>query len=205
MAGKVVVDISMSLDGFVAGPHDGLGRGLGDGGEAIHNWVMGGSWTYADDPAFDATGTDREVIDDSFATAGAAIVGRRMYDVVDGWGDEPAFPFPVFVVTSRPHPRRYLGTSSYTFVTDGIGSALAQAHAVAGDKAVSIGGGARLVQQYLAADLVDEVSLHISPVLLGGGTRLFDHIGDRVRQLEIVRVVESPLATHVRYRIRAGA
>ena len=102
---KVVVDISMSLDGFVAGPHDGLGRGLGEGGEPIHNWVMGGPWTYGGGPPFQASGVDREVLTEAFADAGAIIVGRRMYDVVDGWGEESPFNMPVFVVTSRPHAR----------------------------------------------------------------------------------------------------
>jgi hypothetical protein len=105
----VVVDISMSLDGFVAGPGDGLGRGLGEGGEAIHNWVMGGDWTYDDGTPFQASGVDREVLDEVFSAAGAVIVGRRMYDVVDGWGDESPFDRPVFVVTSRPHAPRAAG------------------------------------------------------------------------------------------------
>ena len=122
--GKVVLDISMSLDGFVAGPHDGLGRGLGEGGEPIHNWVMGGPWTYRDGPPFQSSGVDREVLTESFAGAGAIIVGRRMYDVVGGWGDESAFDMPVFVVTSRPHPERTVGKTSYTFVTGGIRAAL---------------------------------------------------------------------------------
>jgi dihydrofolate reductase len=120
MAGQVIAEISMSLDGFVAGPHDGLGRGLGDGGEPIHNWIMGGQWDYAGGTPFSATGVDEQVMHKMFAGAGAAIVGRRMYDVVDGWGDEAAFPFPVFVLTSRAHPYREVRGSSYTFVTDGI-------------------------------------------------------------------------------------
>jgi dihydrofolate reductase len=202
MSGLVVANISMSLDGYVAGPHDGLGRGLGEGGEPIHNWVMGGPWSYADGPRFEPIEPDRTLAEEMFAEAGAAIVGRRMYDVVDGWGDEAAFPFPVFVLTSRPHPKRDLGSSSYTFVTDGIDSALAQAREAAGDKDVSVGGGARTVQQYLAADLADELYLHVSPIILGGGTRLFDGLDDKVRLFDIVRVVDSPLATHIRYRIK---
>jgi dihydrofolate reductase len=153
----VLVDISLSLDGFVAGPADGLGRGLGVGGEPIHDWVMGGSWTYDDGAPMRATGLDREVIDEMFAAAGAVIVGRRMYDVVDGWGEEETFRRPVFVVTSRPHPSRTVGETSYTFVTDGIRSALKQAADAAGDRAVLVAGGARLVQQFLAAGLVDEM------------------------------------------------
>ncbi|GAA1821997.1 dihydrofolate reductase family protein [Luedemannella flava] len=204
MTGLVVADITMSVDGFVAGRNDGLGRGLGEGGEAIHDWVMGGPWTYAQGPMFDPTGPDREAIDAMHTEYGAVIVGRRMYDVVDGWGDEAAFPQPVFVLTSRPHPRREVGTSSYTFVTDGIHAALEQAREAAGERAVVIGGGARAVQQYLAAGLVDELALHVAPVLMGAGRRLFEQIGDHVRRLEVVRVVESPHATHLRYRIGKG-
>lgn len=116
---KVVADISMSLDGFVAGPHDGLGRGLGEGGEPIHNWIMGGPWTYSGGPPFQASGVGREVLAESFADVAAVIVGRRMYDVVDGWGNESPFDLPVFVVTSRPHPARTVGKTSYTFVSGG--------------------------------------------------------------------------------------
>lgn len=200
MSAKVVADITISVDGFVAGPHDGLGKGLGEGGEALHNWVMGGPWTYAGEHPFQASGVDQELLDEVFAEAGASIIGRRMYDVVDGWGDEAAFPFPIFVVTSRPHPRRDLGTSSYTFVTDGIHSALEQARAVAGEKTVGIGGGARIIQEYLAAGLVDELVLHIAPLVLGQGTRLFEDVG-RLGDLEIIWVRQSPYATHIRYRI----
>lgn len=204
MTGSVIVDITMSVDGFVAGRNDGLGRGLGEGGEPIHDWIMGGEWTYAKGPAFAAEGVDRAQLDDMQARAGAVIVGRRMYDVVDGWGDEPAFPQPVFVMTSRPQPRREVGTSSYTFVTDGIDSALAQARAAAGERPVIVGGGARVVQQFFAADLVDELHLRVAPVLMGGGRRLFEHIGDAVRRLEIVDVAPSPHATHISYRVRRG-
>ncbi|GAA1752201.1 dihydrofolate reductase family protein [Luedemannella helvata] len=201
MAGSVVVDITMSVDGFVAGPNEGMGRGLGEGGEPIHNWIMGGEWSYDNGPTFQASGADRAAVEALHTRYGAVIVGRRMYDVVDGWGDEVAFPQPVFVVTSRPHPRREVGTSSYTFVTDGIQAALERARQAAGQRPVVIGGGARVVQQYLAAGLVDEIALHIAPVLMGAGRRLFEHIGDHVRRLEIVRVAESPNATHLHYRV----
>jgi dihydrofolate reductase len=199
--GTVRADITMSLDGYVAGPHDGLGRGLGDGGEPLHAWIMGGPWTYESQPTFDAQGVDREVMDEMFDGLGASIVGRRMYDVVDGWGDEEAFPVPVFVLTSRPAPVRTVGRSSYTFVTDGIHAALEQAQAAAGDRRVQVGGGARTVQQYLAAGLVDELSLHLAPVLLGRGVRLFEELGSTMPALEQVQVCESPNAVHVRYRV----
>jgi dihydrofolate reductase len=203
--GAVVVDISMSLDGFVAGPDDGLGRGLGSGGERIHNWVMGGSWTYEGGPPMRASGVDREVLDEMFDHTGAMIVGRRMYDVVDGWGDESAFDRPVFVLTSRPNPVRTVGATTYTFVTDGIRSALAQARQAAGERQVSIAGGARVVQQFLAAGLVDELQVHVAPVLVGRGKRLFEHLGDELPGPEQVRVRESPNATHIRYRLTRPA
>lgn len=199
--GTVGADITMSLDGYVAGPHDGLGRGLGDGGEPLHAWVMGGPWTYAEGPRFRATGVDREVLDELFDGIGAVIVGRRMYDVVDGWGEEEAFPVPVLVLTSRPAPVRTVGRSSYTFVTDGIRAALEQAQRVAGDRRVHVGGGARTIQQYLAAGLVEELGVHIAPVLLGAGVRLFEELGSPLPVLEQVRVRESPHAVHVRYRV----
>lgn len=198
---KVVVDISMSLDGFVAGPHDGLARGLGEGGEPIHNWIMGGPWTYRDGPPFQSSGVDREVLTEIFAAAGAIIVGRRMYDVVDGWGEESVFDMPVFVVTSRPHPVRTVGKTSYTFVTGGIRAALELAREAAGNQAVSVAGGARVVQQFLDGGLADEMQLHVAPVLVGGGTRLFEHLGPSLPRLEQTRVRESANATHIRYRL----
>lgn len=204
--GTVRADISMSLDGYVAGSHDGLGRGLGDGGEPLHSWVMGGPWTYDAGGSFDATGVDREVMDETFDGLGAAIVGRRMYDVVDGWGEEEAFPAPVFVLTSRPAPVRTVGRSSYTFVTDGPRAALERAQAAAGKGRVHVGGGARTIAQFLAAGLVDELSLHVAPVLLGSGVRLFDELEGPMPAFEQVRVRESPYAVHIHYRVgRVGA
>jgi dihydrofolate reductase len=200
--GTVRADISISLDGYVAGPHDGLGRGLGEGGEGIHAWIMGGPWTYDEGASFGATGVDRELMDEMFEDLGASVVGRRMYDVVDGWGEGETFPVPVFVLTSRPHPvRKVSERASYTFVTDGIHAALEQAQAAAGDKRVHIGGGARTISQYLAAGLVDELSVHVTPVLLGAGTRLFEELGTPPPRLEQVQVRESPYATHIRYRV----
>jgi dihydrofolate reductase len=124
-----------------------------------------------------------------------------MYDVVDGWGEESAFNMPVFVVTSRPHPARTARKTSYTFVTGGIHAALALAREAAGDRAVSVGGGARVTQQFLAEGLVDEMQVHIAPVLVGTGTRLFEHLGSRLPRLEQTRVRESANATHIRYRL----
>ena len=172
----VVADMTMSLDGFVTGPHDGQGRGLGEGGERLHNWVMGGPWTYAGGSPFQAKAFDRKVLDEALGAAGAIIIGRRMYDVVDGWGDSSPFDRPVFVVTSRPHPRPLAGKTSYTFVTGGIHDALAQAEQAAGGQDISVGGGASVIQQFLAAGLVGQLNLHLSPVLLGSGKRLFENL-----------------------------
>ncbi|MCU1425769.1 MAG: deaminase/reductase [Microbacteriaceae bacterium] len=196
----VIADISVSLDGYVAGPNDRLGHGLGDGGEPIHNWIMGGDWTSGDEP-FASTGVDRQLLEGLLASTGAAIVGRRMWDVVDGWGDKPPWSLPVFVLTHRGQPTESRGATTYTFVTDGPLSALEQAKATAGDRNVLIAGGASVVQQYFAEGVIDELRLHISPVLLGAGRRLWENLGSPLPGLEQVKVIESPLATHIRYRV----
>lgn len=147
-------------------------------------------------------GVDREVLDEALGAAGAIIIGRRMYDVVDGWGDSSPFDRPVFVVTSRPHPHRVAGKTSYTFVTGGIHDALAQAEQAAGGQDISVGGGASVIQQFLAAGLVGQLNLHLSPVLLGSGKRLFENLGGRLPALEQTWVRESPNATHLQYRVR---
>lgn len=197
----VVVDISMSLDGFVTGPDDFQGQGLGRGGEPIHDWVMGGPWTYHSEHVVGgATGVDKEVLDEAMR-GGAAVIGRRMYDVTDGWGESDPFGIPIFVVTSRPHPTRTSGRTTYHFVTDGVESAVEQARQAAGGRLVAIGGGARVIQQAIAAQLPDELRLHISPVLVGSGKRLFEHLGPVLPQLEQIGVKVSPNATHARYRL----
>lgn len=199
--GKVVLDISMSLDGYVTGPDDGPGKGLGEGGERLHYWVFGGPWSYDAGPQGSATGADREVLDEAFGAAGAVIVGRRMFEAAGAWGNANPFPVPVFVVTHHDRDDPGTGTQPFVFVTDGIDSALAKAKAAAGDKDVGIGGGANIAQQYLKAGLVDEVQIHVAPMLLGAGKRLFDDIGSGVVKLERTRVLESPYATHLRFRV----
>jgi Dihydrofolate reductase len=197
---KVVLDITMSLDGYVAGPDDVPGKGLGEGGERLHWWVFGGPWTYQDEERLgSATGVDREVLDEAFDAAGAVIVGRTMFDNSGRWGNANPFGVPVFVVTHRGSDDPGTGEQPFVFVTDGIESALARAKTAAGDKHVGIGGGANIAQQYLKAGLVDEVQLHVAPMLLGAGKRLFDGTG-RVG-LVPTRVLESPYATHLRYRV----
>jgi len=199
--GKVVAGITTSLDGFVTGPNDRLGAGLGDGGEALHHWVFGGPWTY-DSPRGTPAPADQEYLDDVFSAGGAWIVGRTMHDVVDGWGDDPGFGVPVFVVTHRPHETVVKGDTTFEFVTGGTGDALARARAAAGDKNVIVMGGADLLRQYLAAGEVDAFTLTIAPVLLGGGKRLFDGIARTDMEFERTGVVESPFATHIRFDVR---
>jgi len=199
-----VLDISMSLDGYVAGKHDGLGHGLGDNGEPIHNWVMGGEWTSGEE-SFAAKGIDRELLDTMLVSAGSAIVGRRMFDVVDGWGDDPPWHLPVFVLTTRPLRPQRRGDTIFVFVADGVESAHRQAVDAAGGKNVHIGGGASIAQQFLAAGLVDELQLHIAPLLLGSGVRLFEHLDNYPIRLEQLRVQHSEFATHIRYRVNGAS
>jgi dihydrofolate reductase len=194
-----LIDISMSLDGFVTAPNDGPeGRGLGDGGEVLHYWVFGGPWTY-DGERGTATGVDKDVLEEAMGAEGATVAGRRMYDTTNGWGGKSPFG-PCVVVTHRvddqPAPE-----SGFEFV-DGVEAAVGRAREIAGDDGVvGIGGGASIIQQALRAGLVDELHLHVAPVLLGAGRTLFGELGVRL-DLERIRVRESPYATHVDLRIR---
>lgn len=187
--GKVTLQISVSLDGFAAGANIGHAHPLGENGEMLHHWM------------FDtATDTDRKISADIFADAGAFILGKRMFDLgIDLWGDDGAFGMPCFVLTHHPQPVLVKGPTTFSFVTNGIESALAQAKAAAGAKDVVIGGGANLAQQYLKAGLIDDLYIHIAPVLLGAGTRLFDNLDSYPHQLQIANVVTTPAATHIHY------
>lgn len=211
---KVTVDITMSLDGFVAGPNPTIEEPLGHGGERLHEWVYGSaSWREQHGRSGGERNVDDEVFRESFAAGGAVVMGRKMFSggegswesdpVADGWwGDEPPFGAPVFILTH--HPRETVakgGGTTFNFVTDGIEAALEQAKAAAGDKNVSVAGGASVIQQFLQADLLDELQIHIAPLLLGGGVRLFDGLGAEPPALEVTRVIESPAATHIRYRV----
>lgn len=184
----VEANISMSLDGFATGPHLDRFPGLGEGGEVLHAWT-------GEPRSMDlAMGEERQL-------AGSVITSRKVYDDTDGWRAEDGFfRLPVFVVTHRPHDVVVRGATTFTFVTDGLGAAVELAAAAAGDRRVHIMGGAGIVQQALAAGLVDELFVHVAPVLLDGGTRLFAHLGGPVR-LERIEVVESRHATHLRYRV----
>jgi dihydrofolate reductase len=212
---KLRLDISMSLDGFVAGPNQTLEAPLGEGGELLHEWVFRlASWRAQHGLTGGETGPDDEVVAEGLAATGAVVMGRRMFSGGEGswesdpnadawWGDDPPFHVPVFVLTH--HPRETVvkeGGTSFIFVTDGIETALEQARAAAGDKDVLLAGGANVAQQYLKAGLLDELQIHVAPVLLGGGVRLFaEGLGPERPELELTRVVDSPFVTHLTYRV----
>jgi len=180
----VEANISMSLDGFVTGPHLDRYPGFGEGGEVLHAWVG------------EPGGRDL-----ALGRAGSIITSRKVYDETDGWAAENGFfRMPVFVVTHRPHEVVVRGDTTFTFVTAGIERAIEQAGVAAGGELVHIMGGAGIIQQALAAGLVDELCVHVAPVILGSGTRLFEHLGGPIT-LERTRVTESRHATHLRYRI----
>jgi dihydrofolate reductase len=209
---KLKLEISMSLDGFVAGPNASREQPLGEGGEQLHEWVVRlESWRERHGRSGGERGVDDEVMRESIESNGAVLMGRRMFSggegpwesdpVADGWwGDEPPFHTPVFILTHHPRDKvEKAGGTSFTFVSDGIESALDQANAAAGEKDILVAGGADVAQQYLRAGLLDEMQIHIAPVLLGGGVRLFDEGADA--KLELTRTIESPHATHVTYRV----
>jgi dihydrofolate reductase len=189
---KLIFDISMSLDGFVTGPNVRPEEPMGDGGERLHEWAFG------DDER------NRELLAEAVHTLGAVIAGRRTYDhSVSSWGaDGPAGParVPVFVVT-HAQPQEVPEGGVYTFVTDGIESTLEQAKAAAGEKDVAVMGGPDIGRQFIEAGLVDEISIHLVPVLLGDGTRMFEHLGGEHVQLETTSVIETPAAIHLGFRI----
>jgi dihydrofolate reductase len=200
--GKVHVDITMSLDGYIAGPNDSPELGLGEGGEQLHEWVFGlASWREAHGLEGGEHNRDAEVLEEAIRDQGAIILGRRMFDNARGWGDEPPFKVPVFVLTHESREPLEKGATTFTFVTDGIESALEQARSAAGDKNIGIAGGANTIQQYLAAGHVDELQIHIAPLLLGGGVKLFGDLATDGIELERTRVIDSPAVTHIRFRV----
>jgi len=199
--GGVVADITVSLDGFVAGRNDSPELPLGEGGEQLHEWVFGlKSWREPHGLEGGETGADADLVEEAFERTGAIIVGRRMFDNAGGWGDNPPFHMPVFVLThEQREPEAKEGGTTFTFVNDAE-RALEQATNAAGDKDVGIGGGAQTIQQYLRAGLLDELLVHVAPLLLGGGVRLFDDVGGDVK-LEQTEVISSPAVTHLRFRV----
>ena len=203
-------EISVSLDGFAAGPNQSLDTPLGEGGERLHEWAIAtDSWRSQHGREGGEHNVDSEIIAKMFDNVGAGIMGRNMFGGGPGpwdeswrgwWGEDPPFHMPVYVLTH--HERASLemdGGTTFHFVTDGIESALAQARDAAGGADVMVAGGASCVQQYLAAGLLDELYLHVVPIVLGAGERVLDGVGDP--KLAPVEVVGSPAVTHVRYRV----
>jgi dihydrofolate reductase len=211
--GKVIADMSMSLDGYIAGPHDSVDNPLGDSGERLHDWMMGlEAWRQTHGLEGGTRDVDSEVVAEYGDRVGATILGRRMFSNGEGpwgddpfrgpWGDNPPFHTPVFVLTHHARePLPMEGGTTFHFVTEGIDTALEQARAVAGDLDVRIGGGAKVVQQYLTAGLLDELQLHVVPLVLGDGIRLFEGFGPDAFSLQPDRVIASPVVTHIRYRV----
>jgi dihydrofolate reductase len=194
---KVAAGITTSLDGYIAGPHDGPGRGLGEGGERLHYWVFGGPWSYAEAPSGEATGADKEFLDAGFARVGAIVGGRNTYEAAEAWGGYNPFDVPFFIVTHRPDDAP--ADAGFTFV-DGLDEAIAQAREAAGDKDVLVMGGADIIRQALRAGHVEELAISIAPVVLGAGKRLFDDF-DQPLTLEHLNLLQSPFATHISYRV----
>jgi dihydrofolate reductase len=206
------VQITASLDGYVAGPNQSEQNPLGEGGGELHDWAfdlkafrephgMEGGEINASTP----------VVEESLANVGAEIMGRGKFGPPGGgpwrddpwpgwWGENPPFHMPVFVVTHHEREPLTLSDTTFTFVTDGIESALEQAKEAAGEQDVTVGGGADVINQYLVADLVDEIELHIAPLLIGGGERLFDGVRPDLK-LEQLRAVEGPGVAHLKYRV----
>jgi dihydrofolate reductase len=210
--GKVLLDISTSLDGFVAGPNPSLEDPLGAGGEQLHEWVVGlESWRASHGLEGGEENSVSEMVAEDLGAQGAVVMGRRMFSGGAGpweqdpnangwWGDDPPFRKPVFVLTHHEREPLVLGETTFTFVTDGVESAVEQARAAAGEKDVLVAGGAEAAQQVLGAGLLDGMQIHLVPLLLGGGTRLFESAGPDAG-LELSRVLDTPTATHLRYRV----
>jgi dihydrofolate reductase len=209
---KLRFQISMSVDGFIAGPNPSEEDPLGEGGEQLHEWALElEAWRKPHGREGGVVNASTEVMEEAFANVGAVLMGRNMFGGGPGpwgddpwqgwWGDDPPFHVPVFVLTHHERePLEKQGGTTFHFVTDGIESALEQAKDAAGGKDVSLGGGADVAQQYLKAGLIDELQLSVAPVLLGGGTRLFDGGAGAGAELELVRVVDAPSVTHIRYQ-----
>ena len=198
---KVIAGITTSVDGYVAGPDDGPGKGLGEGGERLHYWVFGGPWTYDAEPSGQATGEDADWLLEATSGLGEVVTGRWTYEAAEHWGGENPWDIPVFVVTHRPEEEP--GGGAFTFVS-GVEEAVARANEAAGDKHVHVMGGADVIRQALTAGLVDELTIILAPVVLGGGKRLFDGFTTSL-ELEHVGVRQSPFATFIDYRVKKDA
>jgi dihydrofolate reductase len=191
---SVTLSLSMSLDGFVAGPNDEI--------DPLHDWLFGGDAESRHGHGLKLSETSREVIDEALGATGACVAGRRTFEVSGRWGGSPPFPIPYFIVTHEVPAEMAGEDGPFTFVTDGVESAIARAREGAGDADVSVMG-ADVPQQAIRAGLLDEILIHLIPVLLGKGKRLFEHLGDDRIDLERTRVVEAPEGvTHLRFRVR---
>jgi dihydrofolate reductase len=208
---EIRVHISVSADGYVAGPNQSLENPLGEGGEDLHDWVVAlKAWRERHGLAGGEVNASTPVVEESLANVGAEIMGRGKFGGGPGpwgddpwrgwWGEEPPFHMPVFVLTRHEREPLTLSDTTFTFVTGGIESALEQAREAAAGKDVFIGGGASAINQYLAAGLVDVLELNIAPLVLGGGARLFEGVGPELK-LEQVRAIDAPSVTHVKYRV----
>jgi dihydrofolate reductase len=197
---KVLAGITTSVDGYVAGPNDGPGKGLGEGGERLHYWVFGGPWTYDAEPSGEATGEDAEWLKQAMSKLGAVVGGRYTYEAADHWGGQNPWDRPFFIVTHRPEEEP--PGKGFRFVS-GVKEAVEQAREAAGDKDVHVMGGADVIRQALEAGLVDELTIIVAPVVLGGGKRLFEGFSKSL-ELEHLGVRQSPFATFIDYRVKYG-
>jgi dihydrofolate reductase len=195
---KVIAGITISLDGYITGPHDGPGHGLGDGGERLHYWVFGGPWSYDVGARGEPTGADKEVLDEATARIGAVIGGRNTYEAAEAWGGHNPFGAPFFIVTHRLEEAP-AADAGFTFVK-GLDEAIAQARQAADGKDIYIMGGANVIRQALRGGYLDELAITIAPVVLGGGKRLFEGF-EKSLNLEQTRVRQSPFVTHLSYRV----
>jgi dihydrofolate reductase len=211
---KLKCHISVSADGFVAGPNQSAENPLGEGGEQLHDWVISlAAWREMHGKQGGEVNESTRVMEEAAENIGAGVMGRNMFGPPGGgdwgdeewkgwWGDDPPYHYRVFILTHHPRdPLEMEGGTTFHFVTDGIESALEQAREAAGGKDVTLWGGAQVIQQYLAAGLLDDLELHIVPVLLGDGARLFDNLGDAEVRLKQVRAVEAPGVTHLKYTV----
>jgi dihydrofolate reductase len=197
---KVVAGITTSVDGYITGPDDGPGKGLGEGGERLHYWVFGGPWTYADEARGEPTGEDAAWLAEVTSRVGAVVGGRGTYETARHWGDQNPWGLPLFIVTHRPEEEPESG--EFKFVA-GVEAAVERAREAAGDKDVHIMGGAEIIRQALEAGIVDELSIIIAPVVLGGGKRLFEGFSQSL-DLEHLGVRQSQFATFIDYRVKTS-
>jgi dihydrofolate reductase len=195
---KVKAGITTSVDGYVTGPNDGPGKGLGEGGERLHYWVFGGPWTYDEEARGEPTGEDAAWLEEMVTRVGAVVGGRGTYEAAGHWGDENPWGLPFFIVTHRPEEQP--PGDAFTFVPD-VKDAIERAREAAGDKDVNLMGGADVIRQALEEGLVDELTIIVAPVVLGGGKRLFEGFTKSL-ELEHIGLRQSPYATFIDYRVK---